>query len=277
MREALRDYVLGLGVDDVGIASAGDYASPASPPLESLFPGVRSLVVLAFREHSSCESPSPSLAMAGRLDLMEFARSASRRVVAYVESRLGARALAVPISYPMDFTDPRKLGVAEVSLRHAAVAAGLGAFGSHNLVVHPAFGTRVIFTAVMTDLELAPDPRLDENPCLACGKCVKACPAGALDEAGKTDVRKCLSNSQPHGAMGNIAFWARFAEASPEERKAMARSPEYLSLYQAGFIGFQYVCFQCFSSCPVGVRRRSREGSSGHAGAGSPDHAGSEG
>lgn len=257
MKQTLKEYLLGLGVDDVGIASAADYASPASPPLDSLFPGVRSLVVLAFREYSSCESPSPSLAMSGRLDLMESARTLTRRATAFIETRLGGRAMAVPVSYPMDFTDPKKLGVAEVSLRHAAVSAGLGAFGSHNLVVHPVFGTRVIFTAVLTDLELEPDRLEGENPCIGCGKCVKACPVGALDQEGKTDLRKCLTNSQPHGAMANAAFWSRFAEASADERRSLARSPEYLASYQAGFIGFQYVCFKCFASCPVGVRKRA--------------------
>lgn len=255
MKNSLKEYVLGLGVDDVGIASAADYLSPASPPLESLFPGVRSLVVLAFREYSSCESPSASLAMSGRLDLMEAARASSRKVTAFIEKTLGGRAMAVPVSYPMDFTDPKKLGVGEVSLRHAAVAAGLGAFGAHNLVVHPAFGTRVIFTAVLTDLALEPDRFTGENPCTHCGKCVKACPVGALDQEGKTDLRKCLGNSQPHGSLANLAFWSRFAETPPEERKALARSPEYLASYQAGFIGFQYACFKCFASCPVGVRR----------------------
>lgn len=256
MNQSLREYILGLGVDDVGVASAKAYQSPASPPLESLFPGVRSLVVLAFREYSSCASANPRLAMSGRLDLMEFGRSVSRRVTAYVEGALGGSAVAVPVSYPMDFTDPKMLGIAEVSLRHAAVAAGLGAFGSHNLVVHPRFGTRVIYTAVLTDLELEPDRPLEENPCTDCGKCVRACPVGALDERGETDIRKCLPNSQPYGPRANAAFWARFAEASPEERREMAASPEYLSNYQSAFIGFQYVCFKCYASCPVGVSRR---------------------
>jgi epoxyqueuosine reductase QueG len=54
----------------------------------------------------------------------------------------------------MDFTTPQKIGVGEVSLRHAAISAGLGAFGQHNLVAHPKFGTRVIFAAVLTKLEI---------------------------------------------------------------------------------------------------------------------------
>ncbi len=152
----------------------------------------------------------------------------------------------------MDFSDPTKSGIAELSLRHAAVAAGLGAFGEHNLVVHPRFGTRVIFTAVLTDLELPSDPPVEENPCTGCGLCIEACPSGALDQAGKTHLAKCLGTSQPYGMRGSIAFWSRFGAASPEERNTMLRSPEYLSLYQAGFIGQQYFCFRCLAACPVG-------------------------
>ena len=69
MKETIRSFVLDLGVDDVGFASADDYRSPNSSPLESLFPGVKSIIVLAFRELSACESPSPQMAMNARLDL----------------------------------------------------------------------------------------------------------------------------------------------------------------------------------------------------------------
>jgi len=252
MKDIIRNFVLSLGVDDVGFASVDDYKSPRSPALESLFPGARSMIVMAFRELSACESPSPQLAMNARLDLMEFTRSACYRVARYVETRLGSPAVTVPVSYPMDFAAPEKLGVGEVSLRHAAVAAGLGAFGLHNLVVHPKFGTRVIFTAVLTKLEMTSDPPQEDNPCTRCRLCIKACPASALDVEGKTDMLKCLRNSQPFGVGGSISFWSRFSGATREEQKEMLRSPEYLSLYQSGFIGFQYFCFRCLATCPVG-------------------------
>lgn len=252
MSGELRGAIMGLGADDVGFAKIDDYQSPASALVESLLPGARSLIVLAFREFSAVDSPSPQMAMNGRLDVMEYARSVGYRLTRHLEADLHARALTVPVSYPMDFSDPDKSGVAELSLRHAAVAAGLGAFGRHNLVVHPRFGTRVIFTAVLTDLELPSDPPVEANPCTGCGLCVEACPSGALDEAGKTHLAKCLGTSQPHGARGSIAFWSRFGVAGTEERNTMLRSPEYLSLYQAGFIGQQYFCFRCLAACPVG-------------------------
>lgn len=80
MKESIRSFVLDLGVDAVGFASADDYQSPNSPAIESLFPGARSMVVMAFRESSACDCPSPQLAMNARLDLMEFSRPAIYRV-----------------------------------------------------------------------------------------------------------------------------------------------------------------------------------------------------
>jgi len=50
MKEDICNFVLGLGVDDVGFVSADDYQSPRSSSLDSLFPGVRSMIVMAFRE-----------------------------------------------------------------------------------------------------------------------------------------------------------------------------------------------------------------------------------
>ena len=253
MKERIRDYVLNLGIEDVGFAAAHDYQSAYSPPLESLFPGAKSMVVMVFKELSACESPSPQLAMNARLDLMETSRSANYRVGRFIEREFNSPVMTAPISYPMDFSGKKNPGAAEVSLRHAAIAAGLGTFGRHNLVIHPRFGTRVIFTAILTKLPLASDPPVKTNPCTGCGICVKGCPGGALDEPGRTNMRKCLTNSQPYGLMTNIAFWARFGEASPEEQKTMLQSPEYMGLYQAAFIGFQYMCFRCYSQCPIGV------------------------
>ncbi|MRR08051.1 MAG: epoxyqueuosine reductase, partial [Deltaproteobacteria bacterium] len=59
VKEVIRNFILSLGVDDVGFASADDYQSPRTPSIESLFPGARAMIVMAFRELSACESPSP--------------------------------------------------------------------------------------------------------------------------------------------------------------------------------------------------------------------------
>jgi epoxyqueuosine reductase QueG len=141
--------------------------------------------------------------------------------------------------------------VADVSLRHAAVAAGLGVFGRHNLVIHPRFGTRILFTAVLTDLALPSDPPVTDELCNDCGLCVEGCPAKALETEGRTEDMKCLRVSQPYGIGSAIGFIRKVAGATPEEQKAMFMDPRFLNLYQASFIGFQYECFRCMAVCPA--------------------------
>lgn len=255
VKDDIRSHVLGLGADDAGFASAADYRSPKSPALETIFPGVRSMVLVAYRELDSCGSPDMHVAQNGRYDLMEFSRGCNYRLARFLGREYGARTMTVPASYPMEMSRATKGTVGQVSLRHAAVAAGLGTLGRHNLVVHPRFGSRVVFSAVLTDLDLPSDGPGADNPCTDCGLCVERCPGRALDEAGRTDVMKCIRHSQPYGLSGAIGFWIRHADASPEEKKAMFKDDLFWKMYQAGHIGPQYFCFQCMSSCPVGQAR----------------------
>ncbi|MCX8118648.1 MAG: 4Fe-4S binding protein [Desulfobacterota bacterium] len=252
MKEKIKAFLLGLGVDDVGIASVRDYRSPRSPDIQSIFPGVRSIVVLAHKALSNCESGNMQIAMGGRLDEIEFARSTNYRLARFLEKELKAKAMTVPPSYPLYMSDETKGTIGDVSLRHAAIAAGLGHLGRHNLVIHPRLGSRVLFTAVLTNLDLPSDPPVTETLCTGCHLCVTSCPVGALDEEGKTDDMKCLKNSQPYGIGSAIRFWTKFAESPIEDQKRMIKDVHFWRLYQAGFIGFQYFCFNCFKSCPVG-------------------------
>ena len=100
MKGKIKEFALGLGIDDVGIASAKDYKSPKSPGLESIFPGAKSLVVLAYKTLSNCESENIQIAMGGRLEEMEFTRSSNYRVARFLEKELKAKAMTVPPSYP---------------------------------------------------------------------------------------------------------------------------------------------------------------------------------
>lgn len=252
IKKKIREFVLGLGVDEVGFANVADYNSPQSPAIASIFPTAKSMVVMAFQEPSNCESPSSAVAMTGRLDLMEFSRSCNYKLCRLLAKEYNVRAMAVPVSYPVDMSAKTNGLIGEVSLRHAALAAGLGNFGRHNLIIHPRMGTRVIFTAVLSELDLPSDPRITEDLCIDCDICVESCPAGALNEAGKTQVMKCLRVSQPYGIGGAMNFWRKFTDSPIDVQKQMLVSEEFMRIYQAQMIGFQYFCFQCYTSCPIG-------------------------
>ncbi|MVX67073.1 epoxyqueuosine reductase [Clostridium chromiireducens] len=242
MKEQIRNYIKSRGVDDVGFASVSEYLSPNTPKIESFFPRAKSIIVMAYKELTTCESSDPQLAMNGRLDKKEVMRSDAYKICHYLEDEFNAQILSIPESFPRG-------GTSAVSLRHAAVAAGLGTFGRHNLVIHPKFGTRVTFTAIVTNLEIEPDDKIENRFCNNCNICVKSCPAKALDEDGKTDVRKCMTVSQPFSFVSYLSFLDKYVEASKEERKAMTM--EFFPYYQATAYTTQYYCFNCLKLCPA--------------------------
>ncbi|AIF53468.1 4Fe-4S binding protein [Pelosinus sp. UFO1] len=252
MKEKIQEFILNLGVDDVGFASADDYNSPKSYEITKFRPDAKSIIVLAFQVLSNCESPSLSAALNGYLDLGAFARTASYRVARFLESRMGAKVATIPLSSPYEIHQDRK-AIADFSHRHAAVAAGLGSFGRHNLVIHPQFGTRVNFVSIVTNLAIEPSIKSNKDFCIHCNLCVKNCPGNALEEAGKTNVMRCVKHSLPYGIGTDITFWAQLVAASPEKQKEMLMSEEYGRLRQAAYLGNQYMCFNCMKSCPVGL------------------------
>lgn len=252
VKSRIRQYATELGVDDVGFANVKDYNSPRSPKIEDLFPSARSMVVLTYREASHGESPSPYIAMGGRIDLMEFSRGVNYKLTRFLEKEFHTKAMSIPASYPLNMGGKAMGLIGEVSLRHAALAAGLGNFGRHNLIIHPSLGARVLFTAVLCEMDLPSDPPVTEDLCIDCNICVDECPGAALDEEGRTDNMKCLRNSQPYGIGTSIGFWNKLVKSSPEEQKKLLFSEDFMKMYQAQMIGFQYFCFKCLHTCPIG-------------------------
>jgi epoxyqueuosine reductase len=251
-KEEIRKMGISFGADVVGFAAVEDYKSKRAPDPKTLLPGIRSMIVMGFRElNGQLASETGRISMHSRIGQMDLTRSCTFHTAKALEDKYKLKAAPIMASYPLNMAAPYMGLVADVSLRHAAVAAGLGTFGRHNLVISPRFGTRVIFTAILTDLELKSDPPVTEALCDDCNLCVESCPARALDVPGRTEDLKCLRNSQPFGIGSAIGFIRKFMAGSPEQQKAMIMDPQFLSLYQASFIGFQYECFECMAVCPA--------------------------
>ena len=100
---------------------------------------------------------------------------AAYRLARYVEQNTGE------IAMPMTAGPTHGSGM--LSMRHCAVAAGLGQFGWHSIVLTPEFGPRNRFGGVLTTLKLTPDPMMS-GPRLCdfekCHICEKVCPTGAI-------------------------------------------------------------------------------------------------
>lgn len=252
IKEEIRSYVFSFGVDDVRFANAADYKSPLSQKLDFMFPDCKSLIVMAIREETNCESKDRLVAFSGRQDLVEILHSASHKTARFVERKYNCKAMGTS---PVGPTDQTKFPpAAEVSHRHAAKAAGYAQkFSRNNLVIHPTLGLRVNYVTVMTNMDLPTDDPNEREMCIQCNTCVENCPGRALDKEGLTDILKCFPNSQPYGPVANADFKLRLLNSSKEEQQKMLSSSEHFWLYQGQAIGTQYNCFNCYALCPIGV------------------------
>jgi len=165
---------------------------------------------------------------------------------------MGYRAATLPLMLPIEMSRERKGMSGDLSLKHLAVAAGLGKIGRSGLLLTKQFGPRVRLAAIVTDACLAADHEMtDERPCDDCCACVEACPVKAIHDGGKVDVFKCLTFVQPYG-LANFNFWlSGLSQKSPQELQKALADPRWWNFYQAVGLGMYYNCFRCINACPA--------------------------
>ncbi len=73
----------------------------------------------------------------------------------------------------------------------AAVICGLGEKGLSGAVLNDDFGPFLRYCFVLTDMKIEPDKKTEPHLCDNCGKCIKACPGGAISENGEVDAWQC--------------------------------------------------------------------------------------
>ena len=202
LTQSVLSNLLQLGADLVGIAPVERFRNAPNGHHPSEFmPSCKSAISISMHIHQGAadvwgdydqpnKTNTPYLFYGYGLTNLDLARMANR--IAKVLEYRGYKSLCflptwiTSMAKYMDETKTTRKLKAEISHRHAAVAAGLGTLGLNGLLLTPEFGPMQRLVTVLTSAELEPTP-LYNGPELCrpdlCGmKCVRLCPAQAFSE-----------------------------------------------------------------------------------------------
>lgn len=119
----------------------------------------------------------------------------SMDMLRYCQSQ-GVSGVIVPADVPYLYWDGENHhGRGIISLKHAAVLAGLGIMGRSTIFISPEYGNMVYLGAVLLDAEQAPDPAVEDFACPPkCSVCREKCPQQAIGEKS-VDQKLCREHS----------------------------------------------------------------------------------
>ncbi len=172
--------------------------------------------------------------------------------VARLLEKHGYRGVIIPAYLPVEMSYDTLGFKGDLNLKKAAAEAGLGSRGKSDLLITKDYGPRVRLFGVITDADLEPTLKIEEDYCTNCNICIKSCPSGALSESG-CDVKKCSQFAMKHGLPNILNFIKCFeSESSREGIIKKLRSLQVWDFWQALSQGSFYECFMCIKVCPVG-------------------------
>lgn len=256
VKEEIRSRAKDMGADLVGFLNLKDYNSPRSPDPKKYLPSARSIIVLGFRVLSGAYETGTWSRMHSYLYCMEtVAQYCIYLLSKYLEDQHKAKVFVIPSHRPFEMTEETfRAPIGIVSLRHAAIQSGLAVWGRNTLALTPQFGAKVLFSGLLTSLDLETDPPLSVNydPCSRCSfPCREACPGNAFTEDGRVLHHRCVRWSQKYDHGSFMRFLTEIADKpTMEERKEMLRSARFFNLmqYLQGYI--YYECMECTKICP---------------------------
>jgi epoxyqueuosine reductase len=259
---AIKKMLLDEGIDLVGIADATNLLCATPPrPATDLMPTARSVIVMAVA-HSlgAVYAPSIKLWTRNKMQASRVLDSAAEKIARLLE-RNGYLTIPVSADKPVEIHKinpdtgkkfPYTKVIGHLSLKHAAVSAGLGQIGRSNLLLTEQFGPHQRLGAIITEAVLEPDPAKDLRLCIdSCRKCEASCPVGALKE-GRYNVDPCFN----YWSYGFDRLPPRKLRDWPGYMRMLLRHLKRRDImieYSQTMITDVDFCIECMKACPVGT------------------------
>ena len=208
LKREITDIARRLGIVDIGFADvalwdtdpivSGRIAQKNRPA--SVMQGSRTAIVLGIPIPYSTLLTAPSIAYNHMYKNINAMLDMAAQRVSMELMAMGYQAMPVPRDGYHGIQGLRDVPAAFFSHRHAAYLAGMGTFGVNNIIITPRNGPRIRWVTVLTDAVIEGDGPLEEEVCIHCNRCVKACPQNAL-RPGRypeciTDKERCIDRSE---------------------------------------------------------------------------------
>lgn len=232
MKKRLKTLAARLGIEEIGIVSAKifhDYkeilekrgsVSLAEPDVEKrinpfiTMPRVKSIIVCLF-----------SYNVRKKGNISSYAFGTDYHIVLKKKLEQLSKPLTENGYLAECFADTGAL-----SDRYLAYNAGLGFYGKNGMLINKKLGSWFFIGYIMTDCEMEEDKPSADSMCIGCGKCIKACPSGAIKDGFEFDEKLCASYiTQKKG------------ELSSEEQEIIKKS------------GYIWGCDICQKVCPHNI------------------------
>lgn len=184
------------GADLCGIASADRFGvAPTGYRPADVLPGCQSVVVMAKRFLASTLDSTSTIPYTVIRNYLGAEMDRLSIQLAYHLESLGARAVPTGAIGPTRWDKETRKSLGLISLKHAAVQAGLGRMGKNTLLINDSHGNMIWLGGVLSTHELEPDPLVEYETCPEkCRLCLQACPVQAMDGVS-IDQAKCWKHA----------------------------------------------------------------------------------
>lgn len=203
MESRIKEILTDLGSDICGIANVERFVNaPSGFHPTDIYKDCKSVIVFAkcMPKGLAHVSPRNVYTKATDTNLNELDR------ISYLASveieKLGGIAIPLPSDSPYEYWDSDNMeGRGLLSMRHAAMLAGIGSMGKNTLIINKIYGNMINIGAVLTNLDLKSDAFSEEMCIDGCRLCLDNCPQRALN-GQRVNQKLCREHTYSNNKKG---------------------------------------------------------------------------